>query len=381
MSRSDKPRSADVRSRIGVLDGIRGIAAIAVVLIHALGSKGWPASVATRNYTSAWGNLAVDLFFCMSGYLITGMLIREKQRTGTIAVLRFYKRRAFRVFPLYLVYVLAVFVLGALGWFVVPWQQTVQALTFTREFFGGPPLAYGILWSLCVEEVFYTFWPLVVRRISIRTLKRVLALTIVLSPFLRAFVFYCLAYAHSPVVNEIWRLPTGVIDIVAAGALFSLVENDPKFMELARYFQRLPVVVFGGCMIWWLLRQHGGLSTEHGVGPATFTIASARAFLAFLIIHRAMTKPNLLLARILQLRILRTIGAFSYSIYLAHALFINRESGNLIHAFPVVLVPSAIVAYLMQRLVADPFMKARDRWVPEPRFDRSPPESGRPPRG
>jgi peptidoglycan/LPS O-acetylase OafA/YrhL len=129
------------------LDGLRGLAAVAIVLFHA-----WPAGV-----PGGW--VAVDVFFALSGFLITGILTAEWRDTGRVGFRRFYARRARRLGP---ALVLTVVVLVAAG-MVSAWQA-VAALAYVGNWVlaaGGDmgPLTHA--WSLAIEEQFYLLWPLV----------------------------------------------------------------------------------------------------------------------------------------------------------------------------------------------------------------------------
>jgi peptidoglycan/LPS O-acetylase OafA/YrhL len=144
------------------LDGLRAIAAILVVLFHFGGPQvlqGW---------------IGVHLFFVLSGFLITTLLLREHDRTGRVALVDFYLRRAFRILPVYLL-VLAVVVVGCLltGTFhssglaaALPLQ-----LTFFNEFTQNNP--YGLSWTLGTEQKFYLCWPLLAFAGAASRLRRV----------------------------------------------------------------------------------------------------------------------------------------------------------------------------------------------------------------
>ena len=143
------------------IDGLRGVALILVMLFHA----GAPFSQA--------GWLGVDLFFALSGFLITTLLIREYDKCGEISFKKFWLRRFLRLMPVYVFYILLITIavlsspaheLHTVGGFS-PAQYLVGLWTYTFNFI---PLAgiwahqafTGHLWSLSVEEQFYLFWPL-----------------------------------------------------------------------------------------------------------------------------------------------------------------------------------------------------------------------------
>jgi peptidoglycan/LPS O-acetylase OafA/YrhL len=141
-----------------VLDGVRGIACLMVMAVHlsALGAKQYPGLLPN-------GFLGVDVFFVLSGFLITSLLIQEWSRTETISFKQFYLRRALRLLPALYFFVAILCILGAvLGWKAMlgpkPWLSLGSTLFYFSNWvydIGG----LSITWSLSVEEQFYLLWP------------------------------------------------------------------------------------------------------------------------------------------------------------------------------------------------------------------------------
>ena len=147
--------------RFPALDGLRAIAAVLVVFFH-YGGPDW---------LQGWAG--VQMFFVLSGFLITTLMLREERRTGEISLKEFYLRRAFRILPVYFVILLVTAVGSALfGTFVSIGigPALKYFLTFTNEFAGASP--YGQSWSLGIEQKFYLVWPLVAIALGTVVLKR-----------------------------------------------------------------------------------------------------------------------------------------------------------------------------------------------------------------
>ena len=139
------------------LDGFRGLAVVLVIIGHLVEySSLEPAIRKTGEQMAATG---VFLFFVLSGFLITGLLQREKCGLGRINLKKFYIRRALRLGPALLLFLLAIVVLRSLG-FVngVKTYEIVACLLYSRNFF-GKELALSHIWSLSLEEQFYLCWP------------------------------------------------------------------------------------------------------------------------------------------------------------------------------------------------------------------------------
>ncbi len=145
--------------RIPSLDGLRGISIWAVIIAHSADHFLFPSihSHHVRTVLSNCANLGVTIFFVISGFLITSILLAEQNRTSRINIRRFYKKRAIRIIPAFVLFTGTILLLCH-----VSLKQIAYALTFTTSFFfwqAYKPLQH--LWSLSVEEQFYLAWPLI----------------------------------------------------------------------------------------------------------------------------------------------------------------------------------------------------------------------------
>ena len=211
--------------KIPQLDAVRGLAVL-VVMVHNLDRYPslhlWPVS------KNGW--MGVDLFFVLSGFLITGILLDAKQKEGYFR--NFYARRCLRIWPLYYSVLFLMFV-------VIPFVRPSDARTvfearsapwwsylFYLQNFLVPVITMatgplGVTWSLAIEEQFYLVWPLVVRRCSPAQLRKLAIAVICLSPVLR----YLLMHHVNIYSNVFCRL-----DGLMAGALLALVVRSENFV-------------------------------------------------------------------------------------------------------------------------------------------------------
>src|ERR1700733_3368995 len=145
--------------RLPSLDGLRAVAISFVLLGHAshtaLFPQAWKSVLARL---PALGHFGVELFFVISGFVITHSLANEERDNDTVSLRAFYVRRVLRILPPVAAYLLFVFVLQAAGAIDLDRVEWVAALTFTRNFCAGHWIT-GHLWSLAVEEQFYLLWP------------------------------------------------------------------------------------------------------------------------------------------------------------------------------------------------------------------------------
>jgi peptidoglycan/LPS O-acetylase OafA/YrhL len=157
---SSKLASGSPQGRIPSLDGCRAISVFLVLFGHACETKNLDFS----RYLPRLGQVAtlgVTVFFVISGYLITSLLLEEERRHGRISLSMFYLRRAFRIWPVAYAYIAVVAALQAAGALTLPRYNLLYAATFTMNLAPQGSWWLGHLWSLAVEEQFYFVWPAV----------------------------------------------------------------------------------------------------------------------------------------------------------------------------------------------------------------------------
>jgi peptidoglycan/LPS O-acetylase OafA/YrhL len=206
------------------LDVIRGIAIVMVLLYHGASEHfylfapyhSWVATyVRELLYRGGWG---VQLFFVLSGFLITGILLESRGQPDYFR--NFYLRRVLRIAPAYLAILLVLF----LSHSITPRYLVIAFLflcNMSTPF--GAQAEYGPFWSLSVEEQFYLFWPFVVWKISPRRLAWLSIGIVILTPFLRFAVLFGPVAIHDT-YYKLWD----VMDFFAAGACLALAVRSPK---------------------------------------------------------------------------------------------------------------------------------------------------------
>ena len=184
----------------------------------------------------ATGAFGVSLFFVLSAYLITELLLREKELVGSLDVKSFYVRRILRIWPLYFFFLALAL---AMQWFVpgqhMGWRAglafSALAGNWYIVFIGFPSSVIFPLWSVSIEEQFYLTWPLIVRRVSQMTM---VAIAVGLLGVATATRFYL--GAHHRFESEIWCNTLVQLDPIAAGILMAVLLRGavPQFSKLAR---------------------------------------------------------------------------------------------------------------------------------------------------
>lgn len=303
---------AHAEERVEALDGVRGIAILAVVAMHCamfgMVREDIRDHWLTRGLLLGW--TGVDLFFVLSGFLITGILLRTKERPRFFT--NFYARRALRIVPLYyLVITLLLFVLprGAATSAAekVPYYLWVQNFAWAWPGEANPDIARTITWSLAVEEQFYLVWPAVVWFLGRTALLRVCWAMIVIAIALR----FVLLGAGAPTV---YFLTPCRFDGLAAGACLALLPLPPPWFGRA-------LVAAGAAGLVATAWQSGSSLPEKNPDMQRWGILSALPLATGALV---LARGNGLFARLCRSRVLRSFGRYSYCIYLVHLLVVEQ---------------------------------------------------------
>lgn len=298
--------------RYQALDGIRGVAILLVLVSHARTAKGMPDYPQWYWHLADVGNLGVRIFFVLSGFIITHLLLREAHRTSNISLRAFYIRRAFRITPP-IIGMMCVVGLGVwLGYFEVPRRQLLMILAFVGNYatvHNGWTI--GHLWSLAVEEQFYLLWPAVlactVRKPQLRYLF--IMVSFLLAPTMRALnVLYGAGTPFGFFENS---------DALAMGAFAALVLVDSNFARLRRILETVPSLLSAAMIVVLQLDPVSDLARAAIRNPLI------HLFLAALILRVIRSEPDLGM-RILSSPPLVFIGTISYSLYLFQQPALNQ---------------------------------------------------------
>ena len=310
------------------LDGLRGIAFLLVFGIH------------TEYLGFGW--TGVQLFFVLSGFLITGILLEMKTGLpGKDYFVKFYGRRFLRIFPLYYFYLFAM-------WGVTSWlfshsyrrnymrlfqSQLPYALSYVYNFFyGSSAFAHQKFvehfWSLSVEEQFYVIWPLLLFLVPRKYLKKLFLALIALGPFLRialffAYKFHVVPWFRDEAVWGIYAFPLSHLDAFAFGAYVSQF-SIPKARQ--QFFVLLAAVPIIGFAAQYAATGSFGMWQDLGY---PFSLPKAYQFVWgysllnywFAVTIYAVAREGLF-NRFLEMKVLKYLGKISYGMYVYHLAII-----------------------------------------------------------
>ena len=365
------PRSVLLKREMPGLDVLRGIAILSVFFFHGLkwslpfGAQMAP-HVRQLGQVVSFGWLGVNLFFVLSGFLITGVLLDTRTQKNYWS--SFYIRRFLRIVPLYLV----VLILLKLT-LNCTWAYVILCLFYLANFavqFGIPGPGYGPLWSLAVEEQFYLVWPYLVGRLRLHALAGLCIAGVVLSPVLRA-----ISVANSFVLGSPYSTTWLISDNLLYGALLAIflrttAATEQRVAQLTLLLGGLGAVLLGVGFSFQLLSRN----TPAGAAfqPIPFLFIFSSMLLLFLrfgdqpAIYRALTP-------------IRFFGYISYGFYLFHILGFSAFDwvmerlglhpqtvtiGFVFFRFIVVGASLTLFCYLSRRYFEGHFLRFKERLAP-----------------
>ncbi len=333
-------------SRLPSLSGIRGLSIAFVLVGHLAGTPGFIIRHATVP-TDALAHLGVQIFFVLSGFLITTLLREEQMKTGAVSLRRFYWRRAFRITPAFAVYVAVIAGLGAFHLVRLTRADVLRAAFYTANFGRLESWQLGHLWSLSVEEQFYLALPLAIRVLGWGRAIRSAALFALAVPIVRSVVKIRLGYTP-------WWAP-GDADAIAVGCLLAAVHDRLANAEWHEKFlrSRLTLVALAPPILSVIINDRA---------IAYPFVVLSNPCIAVLI-HRAIRLPLNGAGRLFNWAPLDRLGLLSYSLYLWQQPFLNRSGQTLLQHFPLNVIAALAAAGCSYHLVEKPFLSLRERFA------------------
>ncbi|MGC1309754.1 MAG: acyltransferase [Phormidesmis sp.] len=348
-----------MKKHLPVLDGIRGMAVLMVMWFHyPKSSSPFLESLFHRplpNF-SVIGQTGVDLFFVLSGFLITRILLNSKTEEKYFSV--FYARRLLRIFPLYYFYlVLSLFILPIIAGEKTPdfsqywyWLAHLQNLPMT---FGWDSVGPEFYWSLAVEEHFYLLWPLLVYCLPLRKIA-IVSMAMIIASF--AIRLWMLTFDMSTFYFTLTRL-----DSLSFGALLAVLEPRllvPTALNKRVFLWLLSITGVPLLLAFTVLSGSGAMWLQAIKFPLT-------GLVYFALLGFAVTSnEESAFKKIFESRGLRFLGGISYGLYVYHGLCFSWFEQVVPNRYLTLLMPiafllSVVVAYVSFRVLESPFLKLK----------------------
>jgi peptidoglycan/LPS O-acetylase OafA/YrhL len=310
------------------LDGLRFVSFFVVFLYHSLLSilsylkDASPRVYSVVEFLFRHGNLGVNFFFVLSGFLITYLLIKEKEFTGRIHVPNFYVRRILRIWPLYYLCVIVGFIGFGLLKKMTGEPVMENANPWYYIFFGAnfdimhtwpekpDALLLSVLWSVAVEEQFYLTWPLILSIVPLKKFRYVFPAIMVLSLVFRSF--YSGAGDHDFAVRYFHTI--SVIGDMALGGLFAyLVSYENKFKSFITNMSRPAIImIYVLTLVFTLFKDNIFVP---GVAVVFERLIIASLF-GLIILEQNYAKNSFY--KMGRLKTISSLGVFTYGLYCLH---------------------------------------------------------------
>ena len=356
------------------LDSLRFIAFLCVFVYHCMPGlpgfyNGWPhAIVWVIGAAVTAGQFGVPVFFVLSAYLITNLLLRERERSGKLDIRGFYIRRILRIWPLYYVFLATACLLP----FIAHYQRmppvyiagyVLLAGNWVQAFaaYSAPTLLARPLWTVAIEEQFYLVWPLVVRKASRASIAMIAIALIVTANLSRVLLAFSDLSRRFLIINY---NTVSNVDAIALGVLLALaLRRSPALAPLRRVALFLAclsvMIVVGGLM-------YVHLKTGAIVGESLAAFASAGILVSFLGVR----------SRAIRNSVLQYLGKISYGLYLIHVSmwicvrhFLNESAaryqtlGGRLEIAVLALVITVLMASASYRWLESPFLRLKQRFT------------------
>ncbi len=350
------------------LDGLRFYAFLGVFVCHTLPFDGAFYRRFHLPMPWLWGAIAksgaagVDLFFALSAFLITSILLREREQTDGISLRHFYLRRILRIWPLYFLLIAVGVVLAhTMASQRLPWYYVAGYLLFAGNWvhavFGRPESICSPLWTVSIEEQFYLLWPLLMKMLGRRGMIVAGMVTFLLATVSR--IGFMLAGWSG---GFIYYGSTSRCDSLALGILLALfADRLPRLTRGARW-----LLLAGGLAGWvvssaWLNEQPGPVDMRMVLGRLMVSLAAGAILYACLHSHSKLVRG----AWVVQL------GKISYGLYMLHltgilimlSLFHPVWGWQLLATKGMGFVMTVILALVSYRWVESPFLRLKDKFA------------------
>ncbi len=319
-TRTSEAATAQIPSlgkHVPALDGLRGLAILVVMCFHSLvlrADMGTAANFYLKVGHAGW--MGVDLFFVLSGFLITGILHDAKGTPRYFTT--FYARRSLRIFPLYYLFLVFAFLIVPAQFRITPEAKASQIWTWLylsnlapwwdENFASTYPLSH--LWSLAIEEQFYLVWPLV-----IFSLSRSAAVKLCLFIIPATFVGRCVLISMGVSEGQIYSTTFCRLDTLAVGALIALTIRGPAGLAGALRPAKIAAALGAIGILGVFVKQRTLFE-----GPWLFTIGLTAVAVCCggVLVLVLAARTGSIVSRILNNALLRSLGKYSYAMYLFH---------------------------------------------------------------
>jgi peptidoglycan/LPS O-acetylase OafA/YrhL len=316
------------------------------------------------------GEYGVEIFFVLSGYLITSILIREYDAIGKIDIKAFYYRRIFRIFPAFYLFLFLIAVLDWMRVLKIPGTELAFAgshlinygraiiLLFKIHAPASPDYWFvGQFWSLSLEEQFYWMWPLTLLVLLRTRWYSILMAVILAMPVIRLSSYYLFPELRGQLMMMLHTASDGIFSGCILAICLAWHPHFSKKLLLS------PWAVAGLVFYIYWVDPFVGDAMPRGFGVvlgATLVIAAIALIIANVLLQEGRTWYH----RLLESGVLVSLGRTSFSIYLWQQMFLTPLNTTFLGKWPINLVGAIVTGWMSYRYIELPFIRLKDRYFP-----------------
>lgn len=285
------------------------------------------------------GNLGVRVFFVISGYLITCLLLKELNSTGSVNLKRFYFRRTMRIFAPFYFFLLIVGILGLFGVISLDVRSFLTAFTYTSDYLDSDSWQTAHSWSLAVEEQFYLLYPPLLVVLRKKKILAPLILILFLAPILRIVGYHI--FSESKGIILIYGFHANM-DALASGCLLALAAEYERSRKFLLKIAALPQIAIIAAVI---LIYFANTQIEHPHLYFGIYVTFMNTAITLIVYWTITNSENSLIGRTLNTKALSFAGMLSYSLYLWQQIFTGKE---MLGYFPfnlLLIFACAVISY------------------------------------
>ncbi len=349
-------------SRMPSLDGLRAVSICMVVMGHCSGTmtRFSPNGSALLGFIGA-GRLGVSIFFVISGFLITTLLVREQLTMQSISLKNFYIRRAFRIFPGFYAYWLVALALTLLGYIHLSHTDLISAAVYVWNYVPRTTDTWflGHTWSLSIEEQFYLLWPVILKLSGPKRGTWTAFGVVLAAPFIRVSSYFLLPSTR-PRIGMMLHTRADSLMIGALLALICLNEDHLHALKSVTRSWLIPVAAL--CFV-----PIDTLLTIQFKGTYLLSVGySLQNLMIVLLIAHVVFYEKTALGRMLNNSVVVHVGVISYSLYLWQQLFLTTKNSTFTGMFPLNILCAFLAAEISYYLLEKPFLRLRKRFSNDP---------------
>jgi peptidoglycan/LPS O-acetylase OafA/YrhL len=335
------------RNYIPALDGWRAIAVSLVLFAHSFPSIFRTGDI--RSVTLA-GILGVRIFFGLSGFLITSMLLAEENASGKVDIRSFYRRRFFRIAPAAVTLLMVVGLFSTAGAFDITLRRWIDVMFFFANYSSAPySYTLGHFWSLAVEEHFYFLWPALF--VALATFRK--RISVAVSICLAVAIWRAIAWKYQITTAdnaEFWGRTDINVDAILWGAVIAILVTQREARTFLLSYPVRKLTTIGYLFLLSSIFLATGWKLNFALNDLTLIIGP------ILIFQTSQLGQGSMILRAFEYHPVKWIGRISYSLYLWQQLFLTPKQDGVLQVFPINVLAAICCATASYYLIEKPVL-------------------------